>query len=114
MKTTLIGAAGLVMLAGCTNGSFHLPTPGEVGGSSQAQEKLTEFCAADFGSQPVAALGEWVALYNLIAPALDQEPIDTAGLMQGEAVTKLKAVRSAVCIATMPAPAAVEAAEAAE
>lgn len=102
----------LLFLAACAG--FTLPSPSTVGGgNSQAATKLAEFCRADIADANIAALQEWVVLYNVVAPLIEREPIDTEALTQRQAVRKLLAVRSALCLATqpLPAPAVVEAVE---
>jgi hypothetical protein len=98
-------------LAACAG--MKLPSPGDVSGNPQITARLAEFCAADFVDGNTAALREWVMIFNLVAPLVGQEPIDTAALTQREAVQTLLQVRSAVCLATqpLPAPVVVEAVE---
>lgn len=112
MKGLIIAAVAALGLSACTaDGLFRIPSPGDVGGNDALSDKIAGFCAADFAEENVAALAEWVALYNMVAPMIDREQIDTDGLYQSEAVQKLFAVRSAICLATqpVPAPAVVEA-----
>lgn len=111
----LLAIPAALALGACAG--FTLPSPSSVGGSeNQIAARLAEFCRADFADANIAALQEWVTLYNLVAPMIEREPIDTASLTERDAVRKLLAVRAAVCLATqpLPAPAVVEAVEAVE
>ena len=115
MRLVLLAVPALLALSACADGvTFRLPSLSQIGGNSQAQERLAAFCAEDFVTANVATLGEYVMVYNALAPLLDREPIDMDGLYQREAVQKLLAAREVLCFATAPAPAAVEAVAAAE
>jgi hypothetical protein len=92
-------AIPLLALGACTIPSFSSLT-----GNPELQTKVEAFCAADFVTGNVAALNEWVMVYNLVAPLIDREPI-VGDFTANETVRTLMSVRSTLCLATAPEPA---------
>lgn len=93
----LVGVAGLAILALLVACDGRLLRPSEV-----VSSYLGDFCATNFQNENIAALQEWVVVYNLAAMKFDLEPIDTNNLTKNEAVAELVAARTLVCVLPPP------------